>query len=185
MQKVKIIALGAGLAIAAGGVTAYIIRENGMANIDSVTPLMLTKKIPYQECGERRRTTYSRPGDKYNLVGGIGGGVGGALVAHAFTSNPVILAGGAVAGVLGGQAIERHVKKPTAHTTEGQYCETKYKTSQVLGGYVVNYRYKDETGSRVVGTLPESDKIPLAEIESAPTPQQVIAQNQAQNDNND
>ncbi len=163
------------LVSATGGTTYYLMRDDGMATITAVEPFILHNKIAYQDCTDQKRTSYTKAGDKYNIVGGVAGGATGAIVAHALTGSPVILAGSAIAGVFGGQAIERHVKKPTAHTKIVENCSTQYRDEQVQAGYLVSFTHNNESGSRVLNNQPLDSKIPLTLLEAAPTPEQVIA----------
>lgn len=171
------------LVSATGGTTYYLMRDDGMATITAVEPFVLHNKTPYQDCTDQKRTTYTKAGDKYNIVGGVAGGATGAIVAHALTGSPVILAGSAIAGVFGGQAIERHVKKPTAHTKIIENCTTRFKDEQVQAGYLVSFVHKDESGSRVLASQPLESKIPLTLLETAPTPEQVIAKSKISTEN--
>ena len=163
------------LIVAGGGVVAYAKHDDGMATITEVKPFMLETQTAYQECNSKKRTTYTKAGDKYNVIGGVAGGATGAIVAHAITANPVILAGGAIAGVFGGQAIERHVKKPQAHTSMVEHCSIKYKTTQTQAGYLVSFIHNNASGSRVLPNKPLANKIALTTLDAAPTPEQLNA----------
>ncbi len=176
MSAVKYIGLCG--AIIAAGVTGYIMHDNHMAKITKVEPFVLHNKVAYDDCTDKKKTTYTKPGDHYNVIGGVAGGATGAIVAHAITANPVILAGGAIAGVFGGQAIEHHVKKPKAHTHIERDCVTQYKDNQTLAGYLVYFTYKNESGTRVLANKPLDKEISITLLESAPTPEQLIAKSQ-------
>lgn len=177
MNKIGVVTGTVIVIIATIGITNYVNDYNNMAKITMIKPYMISKKTPYQECTDSNHTTYTKPGDKAGVIGGVAGGVGGAAVAYAITTNPVVLAGGAIAGVIGGQAIERHVNKPKAHTHTVLRCETKYKDEQIQNGYLVSFTYKGIPDQRVLQTKPLEDKINIAILKSAPTKEQLDNKN--------
>ena len=162
MSVVKYIGFSLGGAALATGVVTCVMPDNHMAKITSVEPFVVHSKIAYDDCTDKKKTTYTKAGDSYNAIGGGAGGVAGAVVAHAITANPIVLAGGAIAGVFGGQAIEKHVKKPTAHTHIERNCITKYKDTPIPAGYLVHFIYKNESGSRVLANKPLDTQIDIA-----------------------
>lgn len=167
-KKKILIALGLLGGIAAIAGISEMISNIGKVMILKVQTATITAQQPFQDCGQVRTTSYSnyhKNGTEGAVIGGVGGGVVGALVSHSWVG----LAVGAAVGGVGGDLVQRSYQPNiVAHHGVTTQCHLAYRPVQVPIGYNVEYMdNNNQTGQIVTQHQPPiGQKIAMDKLQS-------------------
>jgi len=142
--------LGAGLALAFGGVAGYrMLKEPEFAEVTAVTPVTESIKTPREVC-EDKVVTRKRPvKDTHKVAGTVIGAVAGGLLGDAIGGggkNTAAKIAGAAAGGYAGNKTQEHMQETDTYQTTERVCHTEYDVSENTIGYTVEYRIGDQAG---------------------------------------
>jgi len=156
--------LGAGLAIAVGGVAGYrMLSGPEFAQVVAVTPVTQSVKTPREECRDQVVTRKKPIKDTHKVTGTVIGAVAGGLLGDAIggggKNTAAKIAGAAAGGYAGNKTQETMQEKATFQTTE-RVCKTVVDVSERTVGYDVQYRIDDTPGAVRMDHDP-GDTIPL------------------------
>ncbi len=126
-----------------------------VADVVSSTPIHERVSQPYLDCWTETTTA---PAKGATLGGELLGGVTGALIGSQIgdgTGKKIATVAGAVAGV---KIADRSANSKQAQTQQVEHCREVKASNDVITGYKVIYRYKDQNITTILPYLP-SEKI--------------------------
>lgn len=119
----------------------------GYAQVVNVEPIVKTWQEPEEVCRQVTVQQKQPAKDKNRITGSAIGAAIGGVVGHQFgggSGKDWATAGGAIAGGVAGNKVQKDMQEKNTRTTTQERCNTVMKNRSRTEGYEVTYRFNDQ-----------------------------------------